>query len=64
MKPTKQIEKITSHFSKFEWFDRVDETEYKNEFRIYLKRYPYAYDHMFREYEKNNKVRLITRTLG
>lgn len=60
----KKLEIITQHFQKYNWFVRIDETSYKNEFVIYTNKYPYTDDHLIHEYEKLNKVRLRIRTIG
>ena len=60
----KHLNRIKSHFSKYNWFDSVYATTYKNEYVIIVKTYPYTNDYLFGEYEKTNKVRIRIQTLG
>lgn len=64
MKIDKNIKRIQSHFSEYSWFDSVYATTYKNEYVIIVKTYPYNNDHLFSEYERNNKVRIRIHPLG
>jgi hypothetical protein len=60
----KKLKIITEHFKRYNWFERVDATSYKNEYVIYTNKYPYMDDRYVFEYEKLNKVRLHIRTIG
>lgn len=52
------IKKITTHFSIYPWFKKVESTSYKKEFLMYVDKYPYSEDQSIFEYEKLNKVRI------
>lgn len=64
MKANKTLNEIVSHFSKYAWYDSAYATTYQNEYVIIVKNYPYSDDHLFREYEKTKKVRIIIQPLG
>ena len=52
------IKKITKKFSIYDWFVKVESTSHKNEFMIFVDKYPYSKDNIFSEYEKENKIRI------
>ena len=64
MKNNKHIDAIKLYFSKYNWFDDVYATTYKNEYVIIMDKYPYNEDYLFFEYEKLNKIRIRIHLLG
>jgi hypothetical protein len=54
----KTINHITDTFSKYDWFKRVEHTTYKKEYMIFVDKYPYAIDSIFKQYESEHNVRI------
>jgi len=54
----KTICHITDTFGKYDWFKRVELTSYKKEYMIFVDKYPYSIDYIFRKYEAEYNVRI------
>lgn len=64
MENNKHINAIKLHFSKYNWFNDVYSTPYKDEYVIIVNTYLYSKEQLFFEYEKLNKVRIRIQLLG
>lgn len=64
MKSDKPLKNIKLTFQHKTWYDNAYATSYKNEYVIVVKNYQYTEEHLFFEYERNNKVRIKIHTLG